>query len=65
MSTVPEIEAAVRKLSPAELMEFSAWFWEFCPDTRDRMEEYARGGRLDPLDEEALQDLDEGQGENL
>lgn len=62
MSTVKEIEDAVRRLSAEELAAFRAWFAEFDAAAWDRkMEADAAAGRLDDLAEEALKDLREGR----
>ena len=55
MSTVQEIEQAVRRLSPEELAAFRAWFAEFDSGLWDQQfAEDAAGGRLDKLADEAL-----------
>ena len=60
MSTIGEIEAAVRRLSSGELAEFRTWFAEFDGTLWDRqIEEDIAAGRLDALAEEALRDLRE------
>jgi hypothetical protein len=62
MSTIEQIEDAVRRLSPAELAEFRNWFAEFDGVLWDRqIEEDAAAGRLDSLADEALRDLREGR----
>jgi hypothetical protein len=62
MSTLHEIERAVRQLSPEELTAFRAWFATFDGEAWDRQfEEDAASGRLDSLAEEALRDLREGR----
>jgi hypothetical protein len=62
MSTVKEIEDAVRQLSAEDLAAFRAWFAEFDAAAWDReMEADAAAGRLDDLAEEALKDLREGR----
>jgi len=66
MSTIPEIEAAIRKLSREELSKFRAWFAEFDAEAWDRqLEEDARAGRLDGPAEEALRELREGRTTDL
>lgn len=58
MSTIQEIESAVRRLSSEELSEFRAWFLEFDAEAWDRqIENDVAAGRLDALAEEALGDL--------
>jgi hypothetical protein len=62
MSTVQEIERAVRELSPEALAQFRAWFTEFDADLWDRrLEGDVATGRLDALADEALRDLREGR----
>ena len=66
MSTVKEIEEAVRRLDPAELAAFRAWFAEFDAELWDRQIEVdVAEGRLDRLAEEALRDLREGRCTDL
>lgn len=62
MSTIPEIEEAVRGLSPDDLAAFRRWFAEFDADAWDRQfEQDSAAGRLDNLADEALTDLREGR----
>jgi hypothetical protein len=62
MSSIQEIELAIRQLSPEELAAFRAWFAEFDASIWDRQfEEDVAAGRLDALADEALQDLREGR----
>ena len=62
MGTVPEIEAAVRKLSQSDLSNFRKWFQEFDAEAWDRqLEQDVSAGRLDALAEEAIKDLREGR----
>ena len=66
MSTVQEIESAVRELSPDELARFRTWFIEFdAADWDRRFEKDAVEGRLDALADEALRDLAEGRCTDL
>lgn len=66
MSTVQEIEEAVRRLDPSELEVFRAWFAEFDAELWDReLEADVAAGRLDRLAEEALDDLREGRCTDL
>lgn len=63
MTTVQDINEAVRRLSPDDLAAFRAWFAEF--DTRawdKQFEEDVAAGRLA---EEALQDLGDGRCTDL
>ncbi len=66
MSKVKEIEEAVRRLGPAELAAFRAWFAEFDAELWDHQIEIdVAEGRLDRLAEEALRDLREGRCTDL
>jgi hypothetical protein len=62
MSTLEEIEDAVRRLSSEELAAFRTWFAQLDAAAWDRqIEEDAAAGRLDALADEALNDLREGR----
>jgi hypothetical protein len=62
MGSVNEIEAAILKLSQAELAAFRAWFAEFDAEVWDRrIENDVVSGRLDALADEALDDLRAGR----
>ncbi len=62
MSTLEQIENAVRQLSPKELAAFRAWFADLDAKAWDRqIEEDIAAGRLDTLAEVALNDLREGR----
>jgi hypothetical protein len=62
MSNVNEIEAAVLRLTPAELDTFRTWFTEFDAAAWDhQMEDDVAAGRLDVLADEALDDLRAGR----
>jgi hypothetical protein len=66
MSTVREIEDAVRRLPTEDLAAFRAWFAEFDAEVWDRqLEADVAAGRLDALAEEALTDLREGRCSDL
>jgi len=66
MSTVQEIESAIRKLPREELGKFRAWFARFDAEAWDKQfEEDVAAGRLDALAEEALKDLREGRCTDL
>jgi hypothetical protein len=66
MSSIKEIEAAVKRLSREDLARFRSWFQEFDADAWDhQFEEDALSGRLDSLAEEALKDLREGRCTDL
>ena len=59
MSKVEEIERAIEKLSPEELLEIRAWMWD-----RD-IERDAHTGRLDHMAEEALSEYRSGKAKRL
>jgi hypothetical protein len=62
MSTVQEIENAVRQLTAEDLAVFRAWFAEFDAAEWDRqLEADVAAGKLDQLAEEAIQDFREGR----
>jgi len=62
MSTVREIEDAVKKLDPAERAAFRAWFAKFDAEEWDRqLESDVAAGRLDWLVEEAKEDIRAGR----
>jgi hypothetical protein len=62
VSTIQEIEDAIRQLSCEDLAAFRAWFAEFDAGLWDRqMEKDISAGRLDALAEEALEDLRDGR----
>lgn len=66
ISTVQEIESAVRQLPREDLAVFRAWFAEFDACAWDQQfEEDVAAGRLDTLADEALQDLREGRCTDL
>ena len=66
MSSVPEIERAIRQLSPEELATFRAWFAEFDAASWDRQfEQDVAAGRLDALGDAALRDLRDGRCTDL
>jgi hypothetical protein len=66
MSTVLDIEAAVRQLSPEDLAAFREWFAEFDAALWDRqLEGDIAAGKLDRLAEEALRDMREGRCTDL
>jgi hypothetical protein len=66
MSTVREIEDAVRRFASEDLAAFRAWFAEFDAEVWDRqLEADVAAGRLDALAEEALTDLREGRCSDL
>lgn len=62
MSTVQQLEEAVRQLSEPERTEFRAWFAEFDAAEWDRqLEVDVAAGRLDWLAEEAIGELRAGR----
>ena len=66
MSTVQEIEGAVKNLSRSDLSNFRNWFLEFDADAWDKQfEEDVAAGRLDALADEAIRDLREGRCTHL
>ena len=66
MSTIQEIESAIRQLSREELAALRDWFQEFDAEAWDRqLEAEAQAGRLDHLADEALRDLQEGRCTDL
>jgi hypothetical protein len=57
MSTIEELEAAVKQLSPEDRAAFRAWFAEFDAEEWDRqLEADVAAGRLDRLVAEAIKD---------
>jgi hypothetical protein len=61
MSSVHEIETAVRRLSRQELLAFRDWFSEFDSAAWDKQfEADVAAGNLDALADEAIRDLREG-----
>ena len=66
MSTIVEIEEAIRKLPDEDLASLRAWFAEFDAAAWDRQfERDAAEGRLDALADEALRDRREGRCTDL
>ena len=62
MSTVDEIEEAIRNLPNDDLVALRAWFAEFDAAAWDRQfERDVAEGRLDALANEALRDSREGR----
>jgi hypothetical protein len=62
MSTVEELEAAVKRLSPEERAAFRAWYAEFDAIDWDRqLEADVAAGRLDWLIAEAIADREAGR----
>lgn len=66
MSTIAEIEDAIRKLPDEELVALRAWFADFDAAVWDRQFELdVAEGRLDALADEALRDLRKGRCTDL
>jgi hypothetical protein len=66
MSTVHEIEAAVRELPRHELSAFRDWFVQFDAAAWDKQfEQDVAAGRLDALADEAIRDAREGRSREL
>jgi hypothetical protein len=66
MSTVQDIENAIRQLSPEDLAAFRTWFAEFDTAVWDRqLEADVAAGRLAQLAEEALQEFRTGRCTDL
>jgi len=66
MSTVHEIEQAIRGLEPKDLAALRDWFASFDAEVWDRqMEQDVAAGRLERFAEEALRDLQEGRCTDL
>lgn len=62
MSTVEEIEAAIRRLGPAECLKLKAWLDTYHAELWDaQLESDVLAGRLDALAEEAVANLHAGQ----
>jgi hypothetical protein len=66
MSTVQDIENAIRQLSPEDLAALRTWFAAFDAEQWDQQfEEDVAAGRFDSLAQEAIQDLREGRCTDL
>jgi hypothetical protein len=66
MSTVHEIEQAIRNLEPQDLAVLRQWFAEFDPEFWERqLEQDVAAGKLNWLAEEALRDLNDGRCTDL
>ena len=66
MSTVQDIEKAIRQLSPEDLTALRTWFAAFDAEQWDQQfEEDVAAGRLEYLAQEAIQDLQEGRCTDL
>jgi hypothetical protein len=66
MSSIQEIEQAIRQLSSEDLAAFRTWFIEFDASLWDsQFENDVAAGRLNKLADEALLDLREGRCTDL
>jgi hypothetical protein len=66
MSSIHEIEHAIRALGPQDLAALRDWFAAFDAEIWDRqLEQDGAAGRLDRFAEEALRDLSEGRCTDL
>jgi hypothetical protein len=66
MSTLQEVEEAVRRFSTEDLAAFRTWFEEFDAEAWDRqLAQDVEAGRLDALAEEALRELQGGNCTHL
>jgi hypothetical protein len=66
MSTAQEVEKAVSKLSPQELVRFRAWFEQFDAEVWDKQfEEDAASGKLDKIADRAIADYKAGKAKEL
>jgi hypothetical protein len=62
MSTVHEIEQAIRGLGPQDFAALRDWFAALDAEIWDRqLEEDVAAGRLDRFADQALRDLEEGR----
>jgi hypothetical protein len=66
MSTVQDIEQAIRQLSPEDMAALRIWFAAFDAERWDQQfEEDVAAGRLEDLAQEAVQALREGRCTDL
>ena len=66
MSTVAEIETAIKKLEPQEVHKVADWLLEFREELWDRqIDADAKAGKLDKLVERALEDYRAGRTKPL
>ena len=64
--TVQELEKAIAKLSPEELAELRAWFYEYDMDEWDhQIARDSESGKLDKFIEQAKRDYAAGNGREL
>jgi hypothetical protein len=66
MKTLEDIEKAVAELPVDQLKQFRAWFEQFEAAHFDQaIERHAKGGKLDKLAEQALEDFRAGRAREL
>jgi len=66
MASVRDIEREIAELPPDDLSELRAWFAEFDAAAWDtEFEDDARSGKLDAVDERALDDYRRGRCKEL
>ena len=66
MKTIIEIEKAISNLPPEELAQFRAWFDEFDAAVWDRQfEEDVVSGKLDAIEDKAMNDFKNGNFKEL
>ena len=66
MRTIEDVEDAVKRLSPAELTEFRAWYAEFGAHLWDlQMEQDTAAGKRDILPEKAVAERHTGLTQEL
>jgi len=66
MTTVEEIESALKELPESRLAEFRAWYAEFAAECWDReIEKDVHSGKLDALADEAIADFDSNRCREL
>ena len=66
MTTVHDIEEAIRQLAPKDLAALRTWFATFDAEQWDQQfEEDVAAGRLDARAQEAIRDLQEGRCTDL
>ena len=66
LSTIQEIERAIRALKPRELQELYSWLDENCPQPLDtRLQSDLTASRLDKVIRRALDDENNGRAQPL
>jgi len=64
--TIEDLEKAVAKLPPEQFAEFRAWFEALDAARFDqKIERYAKAGKLDRLADEAIDDYRKGRAREL